>query len=93
MSTQGITTVNFGTGAFEATVVITGQAGYTVGTNAAEGWALCTEVVGAVADDSSWVEGLEVKAKNHINGTGFTLAVKPKTGMAYGVYNIGWVWN
>lgn len=93
MATQGITTVNFGSGALEATVTVTGQAGYTVGTNAAEGWPLATETIGGVADDSAWVEQLSVMVKNHITGTGFTLVVKPAVGMAYGTYNIGWVWN
>ena len=92
MSTQGTAVVNFGAGAMEASVVITGQAGITT-SNLVEAWALCNEVIGTVNDDSAWVEQMLVRATNIVGGTGFTIIAKPAVRMAYGSYNVGWVWN
>lgn len=92
MATQGSTTVNFGSGALEATAVITGQSGLT-STNLVEAWARANETVGSFNDDSAWVEQMTVYATNIIPGTGFTIVVKPALRTAVGVYNVGWVWN
>jgi hypothetical protein len=87
MATQGSTTVNFGSGALDAQVAVTGQAGITTG-NLVEAW---TSWNGT--DDSPWVEQMQCTAGNIVAGTGFTIVVKPAMGRAYGSYTINWVWN
>lgn len=93
MSAQGTATVNFGAGALEASVAVTGQTGFTAGTNLLEAWALANETVGSSSDDSAWVEQMLVFATYQITGTGFTILMKPAIGKAVGSYNVGWVWN
>lgn len=92
MATQGTATVNFGSGALEATVAVTGQSGLGAG-NLVEAWALGTETIGGAQDDSVWVDLIQVYTVNKINGTGFTILAKPVIGKGFGSYNIGWVWN
>lgn len=92
MSTQGTAVVNFGSGALEATVAVTGQAGITT-SNLVEAWALCNDVVGSVNDDSAWVEQMQVTVTRIVNGVGFTIIAKPAVRKAFGSYNIGWVYN
>lgn len=86
MATQGSTTVNFGSGAMEATATVTGQSAITT-SNLVEAWPAWS------GDDSPWVEQMEVIAGNIVAGTGFTILVKPAIGKAYGTYTINWVWN
>lgn len=93
MSQQGTATVNFGSGAMEALIAITGQAGFTAGTNLVEAWALCNETVGSDNDDSAWVEQMSVHATYPLTGTGFTIIMKPALRRAYGSYNVAWCWN
>ena len=92
MSTQGTATVNFGTGALEATVVVTGQTGFGT-SNVVEAWPLANETIGSLPNDGAWVEQMNVYATQWIAGTGFTILMKPNIGKAYGSYNVGWVWN
>ena len=92
MSTQGTAVVNFGSGALEASVAVTGQSGITT-SNLVEAWALANETVGSQPNDAAWVELLRVYAIRIVGGTGFTIIVKPQLGSAFGSYNVGWVWN
>ena len=92
MATQGTAVVNFGTGALDASVVVTGQSGLTSG-NLVEAWALCNETVGTTNDDSAWVEQMTVLATRIVAGVGFTIVMKPAMRGAIGSYNVGWVWN
>jgi hypothetical protein len=93
MGAQGSAVVNFGTGALEASVVITGQAAFTAGTNLVEAWALANETVGTQNNDACWVEQIQVYAIRQITGTGWTILAKPAVGKAFGSYNVGWVYN
>jgi hypothetical protein len=93
MAVQGTAVVNFGSGALEASVAITGQTAFTAGTNLFEAWAACNETVGSYPDDSSWVEFMQVYAIYPITGTGFTITMKPGYGKGYGSYNVNWIWN
>ena len=86
MSTQGTATVNFGSGAPDASVVVTGQSGITTA-NLVEAWPAVQ------GDDSAWVDGIQCYAGNIVNGTGFTIYAKPLMGNALGSYTINWVWN
>lgn len=91
MATTGTAVVNFGSGALEASVAVTGQSGLT-STNLVEAWPLCNETVGSTNDDSAWVEQMQVTATQIVPGTGFTIIMKPAIRIAYGSYNVGWVW-
>ena len=90
MGMQGTTTVDFGAGAMEATVTVTGQAGLTA-TSLVEAWPAWN------GDDTPWVEQIRVIAGNITPDTGsggsFQILVKPDMGKAIGVHNICWVWN
>jgi len=92
MGAQGTAVVNFGSGALEASVAVTGQSGLLAG-SLVEAWPLCNETVGTQKDDSAWVEQMLARATYQIAGTGFTIIVKPACRAAIGSYNIGWVWN
>ena len=92
MATQGTAVVNFGSGALEASVVITGQTGITT-SNLVEAWMLCNDTVGSQPDDSAWVERMNAYAIRIVNGVGFTILCKPDYGKAFGSYNVGYVWN
>lgn len=92
MATQGIATADFGTGNMEASIAVTGQAGFTTVTNLVEAW-----VSGlATANNPSGQareENFTVIVDNEITGTGFTINVRPQIGRAYGQYQVNWVWN
>lgn len=92
MSSQGQTSVNFGSGALEATVVVTGQASITTA-NLVEAWCACNEAIGSQPNDGAWVEQMQATATRIVNATGFSIVVKPAIGQAYGTYNVNWVWN
>jgi hypothetical protein len=92
MATQGTATADFGTGAVEASIAVTGQAGFTTVTNLVEAWvsglATATNPTGSARE-----EQFTVIVDNEITGTGFTINVKPQLGRAYGQYKVNWVWN
>ena len=92
MSTQGTAVVDFGTGACDASVTITGQTGFVAGTTLVEAWVQCIASSNNLADNH-WVEGLYVNVGNQITGVGFTIYVICDMGKANGQYNINWVWN
>ena len=94
MSTQGTTIIDFGAnGATDASIAVTGQAAFVAGTNLAEAW------VNPVASanntsDNHWVEEFApALCSDQITGTGFTARLRARRGVAFGKYNIAWVWN
>lgn len=90
MSTQGTTTVNFGTGATDASVAVS-SAGITA-LQLVEAWIFPANTASNTVDNH-WVEDLKVVAGNVVAGVGFTVYAKCNTGRAHGIYNIGWVYN
>lgn len=92
MATQGTAVVAFGSGALDARVAVTGQAGITTA-NLVEAWIAGTDLLGSSPNDSDWVEQFTVVATQIVNGVGFTIVVKPAMGNAFGNYNVNWVWN
>ena len=92
MSTQGTATADFGTGANEASIAVTGQAGFTSGTNLVEAWVSGLATSNNV-EGSAREEQFTVIVDREISGTGFTLNVKPHIGQAFGQYFVNWVWN
>jgi hypothetical protein len=93
MATQGTVTVNFGSGALEAYFDVTGQSGFTAGTNLVEAWPLANETIGGLQDDTCWVEQMQVYVINQVTATGFRVLMKPMIGKAFGSFNCGWVYN
>ena len=91
MSTQGTATVDFGNGATDVTVAVTGQASITT-SNLVEAWIAIVSTANNTADNA-WVEDLEIDAGNVVNATGFTIYAKCNRGRAFGQYKVNWVWN
>lgn len=106
MGAQGTTTVTFGAwpGGAVATVAVTGQSGILSG-SLCEAWLDATQ--GGTADhtpDEHTVTNLQVSCENIVAGTGFTIVVTvpdtiatmgktPAANLAYGAWNVTWVWN
>ena len=88
---QGTATVDFGAGETSVQAVITGQSGITSG-SLVEAWLFPADTASNFADNH-WFDDLQVTAGSVVNATGFTITVNCKTGLAHGVFNIGWVWN
>ena len=94
MATQGTVTIDFGTnGKTDASVKVTGQAGFTAATNLAEAW-ISPMATSNNTEDNHWVESLDSpRIINQITGVGFTIVMKCNIGKAFGQYNLNWVWN
>jgi hypothetical protein len=91
MATTGTSTVNFGSKATDTTTVVTGQAAIT-GSSWVEAWVFPATTASNTVDNH-WFEDLQVVAGNVVNGVGFTIYAKTRTGFAHGIYNIGWVYT
>jgi hypothetical protein len=90
MSTQGTTTVDFGTGKTDVSVAVA-SAGITA-LQLVEAWVFPAATASNTVDNH-WVEDLNVVAGSVSAGVGFTVYAKCNTGSAHGIYNIGWVYN
>ena len=88
--TQGTTTVDFGTGKTDVSVAVSAPA--ITGTQLVEAWVFPATTASNTADNH-WVEDLHIVAGNVSAGVGFTIYASCKTGLAHGIYNIGWVFN
>ena len=91
MATTGTATVDFGTGAYDTNLAVTGQAGITT-SNLVEAWLSGTASSNNLAD-AGFVEQLQIYAGDIVNGTGFTIYAFCPSGRAFGQYVINWVWN
>jgi len=92
MATQGTAIVDFGTGATEASIAVTGQAGFVSGINLVEAWVSGLASANNPAG-SAREEQFSIIIDPEVTATGFTINVKPALGRAYGQYIINWVWN
>ena len=93
MATQGNATVDFGaSGKTDASVAITGQAGFTAGTNQVEAWIDGRASSNNTADNHVFEDWEPVIVGNQITATGFTIYVRPASGRAFGIFNVSWVW-
>lgn len=90
MSTQGTTTVDFGSGKTDVTVAVA-SAGITAG-QLVEAW-LQPAATASNTVDNHWVEDLHIVAGSVVAGVGFTIYASCKTGLAHGIYNVAWVYN
>ena len=85
----GTTTVDFGTGDVDKTVVVASPT--ITGSSLVEAWIFPADTASNTIDNHL-VEDLEVIAYNVVNATGFSIYVKCNTGSAHGIYNLGWAW-
>ena len=94
MATQGTASIDFGAdGKTDASVAVTGQAGFVAGTNLAEAWISPIASANNTADNH-WVEILDKpQVIDQVTGTGFTIVLKCNQGRAFGQFNLNWVWN
>lgn len=93
MGTQGVATIDFGTTPVsEATIAVTGQAGFT-SANQAEAH---IEEDSTADNPAVYHRSLAALAKAFIESKiagGFTIRVQLLCGLATGTFKIPWVWN
>lgn len=89
----GTATVDFGAspGLVHATVAVTGQGGIVSGSRV-EAWVRPEATLDHSADETL-EEQLRVTAATIVAGTGFTIYVECRLGLARGQFSIDWVWN
>ena len=85
---KGTTTVDFGTGAVDASVAVSVPA---ISTEMVEAWVI-PAVTASNEIDNHLIEDLTVIAHSVSAGVGFTVYVKCNTLKAHGIYNIGYVY-
>ena len=85
---KGTTTVDFGTGAVDASVAVS-VPGIT--TEAVEAW-IVPSVTASNEVDNHLIEDLTVIAHSVSAGVGFTVYVRCNRLLAHGIYNIGYVY-
>lgn len=87
---QGTTTVDFGTGTTDVSVAV--AAPTITGGQLVEAW-IFPATTASNTVDNHWVDDLKVVAGDVNAGVGFTIYAKCNTGLAHGIFNIGWVFN
>ena len=85
---KSTTTVDFGTGKTDVSVAVSVPA---LTTEYIEAWIVPVATASNTADNH-WVEDLSVIAGPANSGVGFTLYAKCKTGLAHGVYTVGYAY-
>lgn len=84
----GTTTVDFGVGKTDVSVAVAVPA---IAGEKVEAWIIPAATASNTLDNH-WVEDLAVIAGPATPGVGFTIYAKCRTGLAHGVYNLGWVY-
>ena len=85
----GTTTVDFSTGKTDTSVAVAAPA--ITGAQLVEAW-IIPATTASNTPDNHWVEDLAVVAGPAVAGVGFTIYAKCRTGLAHGVYNLGWAY-
>ena len=85
---KGTTTADFGTGKTDVFVDVAVPA---ITTESVEAW-IVPAVTASNTVDNHWVEDLQVVAGQADSGVGFRIYLKCRTGVAHGVYNLGYVY-
>jgi hypothetical protein len=88
---RGRVVIDFGAGAADARVVVTGQSGVT-----AQSVVVAQVLYEASADhsaDEHFVEEMEVRAGAIVPGVGFTILARTRNRELFGRYNVGWTWS
>jgi hypothetical protein len=84
---SGTTTVTFGSRATDAKVTVAAPA--ITGGKVTKAW-IFPAATASNTIDNHWVEDLHVVAGNVVAGVGFTIYASCKTGLAHGIYTVGW---
>ncbi len=87
----GRAAIDFGAGATDARVVVTGQSAIT-----AQSVVLAKLLYEPTVDhsaDEHLVEELDVMAGAIVAGVGFTIVARTRNLALYGRFNVGWVWS
>lgn len=94
MGAQGTAVVDFGSfpGTSQAFVVITGQSSIQT-SNLVEAWIRPQDSTAQHSVDEHVIERLKVVAGSIVNSVGFTIWVECENSLAYGQFNVAWVWN
>lgn len=87
---QGTALLDFGTGATDTSLAVSAPS-ITAG-QLVEAWVFPAATTNNTADNH-WVEDLVVLAGAPTAGVGFVIYARCDEGMAYGVYNVAWVYN
>jgi hypothetical protein len=84
----GTTTLDFGSGKTDTQVFVAAPS--ISGSNLVEAWIIPSNTSNNTVDNH-WVEDLKIIAGEAVNASGFTIYGKCNTGLAYGIYKVGWV--
>ena len=86
----GVGVVDFGAGATDTKLVVTGQAGILAGS--AVFATVAATATAAHSADEHWVDGPAIIAGGIVPGTGFTIYAATKTTALFGTYTVHWSW-
>ncbi len=87
---QSTITIDFGTGKTDVSLDVADPT--ITGGQLVEAWIFPATTANNTAENH-WVEDLKVIAGNVQAGVGFTIYAHYKTGLAHGVYSLGYVFN
>jgi hypothetical protein len=90
-SHQGSATIDFGTGASDARIAVTGQGSIGAGSKV-QAW-LSGLATSNNLMDAGFAEDIAVFAGDIVNGTGFTVYAFCRNGRAFGQYVANWSWT
>src|SRR6266404_2606069 len=87
---QGSATIDFGTGALDAKIAVTGQGTIASGSRV-QAWLSGLATTNNLAD-AGFAEDIAIFAGDIIAGTGFTVYAFCRSGRAFGQYVVNWSW-
>jgi hypothetical protein len=86
----GTAIVNFGTGATEVVVTVSGQTAITATSNV--GCALRSEATTENSVDDIYVDPIDAEVMGLTAASGFSILARARNGKAFGQYKIDWAW-
>ena len=90
MSGTGTALIDFGLGSTDTSVTV--LAPTIAADSLVESWVFPADTASNTVDNH-WVDDVKFIAGNIQAGVGFTIYAKCDTGLAHGVYSVGWVFN
>ncbi len=86
----GTAVLDFGTGATNASVAVTGQTGI-LATSRVDAWIEATATANHSVEEHA-AAGVDIRAGNLVAGTGFTIYGVTRDLLQFKTYTIGWAW-
>ena len=86
----GTAVIDFGAGATEATVTVTGQTAITATSQV--GVALRSEATALNSVDDIYIDPVDVFVTGINVGAGFPILAMARNGLAFGTYKVDWAW-